>query len=76
VPRLTSKEDYDATLQYVWSVPGVTVAIIGLRNVEELRPALAAARAWRPFTKVELARVTQRGKQLAAEWGEVRGPAV
>lgn len=76
VPRLTSPEDYEATLRYVWGVPEVSVAIIGLRSVEELRPALAAARAWRPFTKAELARVTQRGKQLAAEWGEVRGPAV
>lgn len=75
-PRLASPEDYEMTLRYVWGIPDVSVAVIGLRNVEELRPALQAARQWRPFSKIELAGVLARGKQLAAGWGEVRGPAV
>ncbi len=75
-PRLASPEDYQATLRYVWGVRDVSVAIIGIRNVEELQPALKAAREWRPFSKIELASVLERGKKLAAEWGEVRGPAV
>lgn len=75
-PRLASPEDYQATLQYVWGIRDVSVAIIGVRNVEELRPALKAAREFRPFSKTELASVLERGKKLAAEWGEVRGPAV
>jgi predicted aldo/keto reductase-like oxidoreductase len=73
VPLLSSKQDYEATLRYVWSVPGVSVAIIGMRNVDELRQALAAARSHRPFSKTELAAVTERGKALAAEWGPLRG---
>ncbi len=73
--RLTSPEDYQATLRYVWGVAGVSVAIIGLRTPEELRPALAAARAFKPLDRAEMAAVTERGKRLAAEWGPVRGPA-
>lgn len=73
VPRLSSREDYEATLRYVWSVPGVSVAIIGMRNLDELRQAMAAARNYRPFSPAELAAVTERGKTLAAEWGPLRG---
>jgi aryl-alcohol dehydrogenase-like predicted oxidoreductase len=75
-PRLASTEDYQTTLRYVWGVPGVSVAIVGMRSQEELRQALSAARAFRPFAKTELAAVTQRGQQLAVEWGLLRGPAV
>ncbi len=72
--RLTSPEDYRMTLRYVWSVPGVSVAIIGIRSVEELRQALDAARAYKPFDTSESAEVTERGKMLAREWGPLRGP--
>ena len=72
--RLISPEDYQATLRYVWGVPGVSVAIIGIRTVEELRQGLAAARAFQPFTESEMKDVTGRGKLLAAQWGPLRGP--
>jgi len=73
-PRLAAPEDYQATLRYVWGVPGVSVAIIGMRSQAELRQALDAARAYRPFTGEETARLEQRGKLLAAQWGPLRGP--
>jgi uncharacterized protein len=72
--RLVSPEDYQTTLRYVWSVSGVSVAIIGLRTPEELRQALAAARSFKPFDQAEMASVTGRGKLLAAQWGPLRGP--
>jgi len=72
--RLTSPEDYSATLRYTWGVPGVSVAIIGLRTPEQLRQALAAARVFKPLDRAEMAAVTDRGKKLAAEWGPLRGP--
>jgi len=72
--RLISPEDYRTTLRYVWGVPGVSVAIVGMRTVDELRQALAAARAWRPFDQREMTSVTERGKALAAQWGPLRGP--
>ncbi|MEK7408075.1 MAG: aldo/keto reductase [Acidobacteriota bacterium] len=72
--RLTAPEDYATTLRYAWGVPGLAVAIIGIRTVEELRQALAATRAYQPFTPAEMTKVTERGKLLAAQWGLVRGP--
>ncbi len=72
--RLMTPEDYRTTLRYVWGVSGVSVAIIGLRTPEELRQALAAARAYQPFSRQEMSEVTARGKQLAAVWGPLRGP--
>ncbi|MBI1897287.1 MAG: aldo/keto reductase [Acidobacteria bacterium] len=72
--RLISPEDYQATLRYAWSVPGVAVAIVGVRTPEELRQGLAAARAFQPLEPRELSSVLDRGKTLAAQWGPVRGP--
>jgi hypothetical protein len=72
--RLVSPEDYSTTLRYTWGVPGVAVAIMGLRTPEQLRQALAAARAYRPFSREEMSAVTERGKQFAAQWGPLRGP--
>lgn len=73
-PRLSSSQDYEATLRYVWSVPEVAVAIIGMRNLDEVRQAVTAARAYKPFSTTELASLAVRGKALASEWGELRGP--
>lgn len=72
-PRLSRPEDYQATLRYVWSLPEVSVAIVGMRNPAELRQGLAAARAFRPFSKEEYASLAERGKALAAQWGPLRG---
>jgi len=73
-PRLASPEDYRDTLRYVWSVPHVAVAVIGMRNNQELRQALAAAREFRPLDAEEMARIMARGKAKAADWGALRGP--
>ena len=75
-PRLATAEDYQATLRYVWGVAGVSVAIVGMRNNDELWQGLAAARAYQPLTPAEMAKLTERGKALAAEWGLLRGRAV
>jgi hypothetical protein len=72
--RLISAQDYEDTLRYVWGVQGLCVAIIGLRTPEELRKALAAARAYQPLTPEEMKGVTERGKRMAAQWGPLRGP--
>jgi len=72
--RLASAEDYEATLRYVWGVPGVAVAIIGMRSREELNQALSAARQYRPFSNGELAKVSERGREMARDWGTLRGP--
>ena len=72
-PRLFTPEDYTRTLRYVWGLPQVSVAIVGMRSVEEMRTALATARAYKPFTPAELSQVLLKGKELAAAWGPLRG---
>ena len=72
--RLVSPQQYQDTLRYVWGIPGVSVAIIGIRTVEELRQAVAAARTFKPLSDAEMTGVTERGKLLAAQWGPLRGP--
>jgi len=74
-PRLASPEDYRDTLRYVWSLPQVAVAVIGIRNNQELRQALAAARDFQPLAAAEMARIMARGKAKATGWGLLRGPA-
>ena len=72
--RLLSEEDYRTTLRYVWGIPGLSVAIMGMRTPEELRRALAAARSYTPLASAEMAAVTGRGQELAKQWGPLRGP--
>jgi uncharacterized protein len=74
VPRLASPENYEATLRYVWGLPEVAVAIVGMRNTDELHQALDAARTYQPLTKTEMAGLVERGKQMAMDWGPLRGP--
>ena len=74
--RLMTPEDYQATLRYVWGLPQVSVAIVGIRSLEELRQGLALARKQKPLKGAELAKVMDRGKLLAKEWGELRGRVV
>ena len=72
--RLISPEDYSAALRYAWSVPGVAVAIVGVRTTEELRQALAAARSFEALPPAELSLLLERSKPMAAQWGPLRGP--
>ena len=72
--RLMSPEDYQATLRYAWSTPGLAVAIVGVRTPDELAQALKAATSFKPYLPAELTSLLERGKPMAAQWGPVRGP--
>ncbi|MCX6622734.1 MAG: aldo/keto reductase, partial [Acidobacteria bacterium] len=72
--RLTTPQEYADTLRYTWGVQGVCVAIIGIRTQDQLKQALVSARSYRQLTPEEMKGVTERGKQLAANWGPLRGP--
>jgi predicted aldo/keto reductase-like oxidoreductase len=61
-------------LRYAWSTPGLSVAIVGMRNLEELRMGLKAAREFQPLAPAEISSLTTRGKMLATQWGPLRGP--
>jgi predicted aldo/keto reductase-like oxidoreductase len=72
--RLATSGDYEATLRYVWGLEGVAVAVIGMRSIKELHQAFTTARNFEPMTDGELAKLAVRGREMAKEWGEIRGP--
>jgi aryl-alcohol dehydrogenase-like predicted oxidoreductase len=72
--RITSPDEYVDNLRYVLGIAGVSVAIIGIRNLEELRQAVATARDYRELTPEEMTRITERGQRVARQWGPLRGP--
>ena len=48
--------------------------IIGMKNVPELKKAVATVRAYRKFDEREEMELTKLGKELARQWGDHRGP--
>lgn len=71
---LSAPQYYDQAVRYALGIPGLSVAIMGVKNVAELRQAAAAFRAYQPLTQPEISQLDATGKQLASEWGELRGP--
>jgi uncharacterized protein len=74
--KFESPEDFRNALRYVWSLPGISTAIVGFRTPAELRQGLAVARDFKPLSKEEMQRLLERGKTLAAQWGPLRGPVI
>ena len=72
--RLASAADYVPAMRYVWSLPEVAVAAVGFRTVEEMRQGIAAARAFKPLSPAEFKELSERGKVVAAQWGQTKGP--
>lgn len=71
--RLSSSADYVPAMRYVWSLPEVAVAAVGFRTVEEMRQGLAAVRTFKPLSPAEFKELSERGKVVAAQWGETKG---
>ncbi len=65
---------YDDAVRYALGIPGLSVAIMGMKNVAEVRQAAAAVRAYKPFSEQEISELTRKGKEMAKDWGELRGP--
>ena len=60
-------DDYDRAFRYALTVPGVACAVIGVRNVDEVRRAVRAAKAFRPLTDAEMKQTIELGKQMVRE---------
>jgi len=69
-------DDYEPALHYALGLPDVATAIVGCKSVEEVRQATDAASRFSPLHEAELARLLERGKVLAAQWGTHFGPVV
>jgi uncharacterized protein len=63
-----------AGLRYSLGLPGVSGAVLGLYNEEELRQALAWVRSYTPLTAEDLATLETPTRDLASAWGEPYGP--
>ncbi|MBV9852197.1 MAG: aldo/keto reductase [Armatimonadetes bacterium] len=67
--------DYHArAIRYSLGLPGVCVAVIGFGTVDEVRQAVAVARAYHPLSAAERAELLAEGKRLAQSRGLYYGP--
>jgi len=74
VPCFMPRERITDAIRYALSLPGVATAVIGFNYVEQVRQAVAVAKAYRPLTAAERRELDSAGKTLAAAWGEHLGP--
>lgn len=74
--KLSGKEHYEKAVRYALGIPGLSVAIMGVKNVAELDQAVATVKAYEPFDRSEQMQLTELGAGMAKDWGELRGPVV
>ena len=63
-------------MRYALGIPGLSVAIMGMRSVAEMNKAFETVQAYKELKSKERMELSELGKKLAADWGEHRGPAV
>ena len=66
--------DHRAALRYALSLPGVSVAVVGVYREEELVENVAWARSVEPLGADEWNGLLDRGKRAAPSWGPRYGP--
>ena len=57
-------------LRYCLGLDGVSLAVAGVYNREELRQNVAWAKSYQPMTPAEIQEIEALGKQMAGTWGE------
>ncbi len=73
---LSDEPHYERAVRYALGIPHLSVAIMGIESVSELRKAVATVRAYEPLRGLELTKTMDEGKKRAAVLGEHRGPLV
>jgi len=74
VPCYVPRERVSDAIRYALGLPGVATAVIGFNYVEQVRQAVAVAKAYRPLTGAERRELDSAGKELAIAWGQHLGP--
>ena len=72
--KLSAPEHYETAVRYALSIPGLSVAIMGMRRLSDLQTALKTVRGYRPFGAGEVTAIHGKGQQMAKVWGPLRGP--
>ena len=62
-----------AALRYALGLPQVSVVVVGIKSVAELKQNLEWVKAYKPLSKDELDELAGPTKELAKSWGEVYG---
>ena len=73
---LSDEPHYGRAVRYALGIPGLSVAIMGMKSVAELDKAVAAVQAYEPLAGAERSEAMEDGKRRASELGEHRGPVV
>lgn len=73
---LSDEPHYGRSVRYALGIPGLSVAIMGMKSLAELEKAVATVNAFKPLEGTELSEAMAEGKRRAAELGEHRGPVV
>lgn len=71
--RLRGEEAHLA-FRYAQSLPGVSTAVVGIYDRDELETNLQWTRQFQPLSDEEFNTLSARGTALAQQWGEVYGP--
>lgn len=62
-----------AGLRYALALPQVSVVVVGMHKIDELKQNLDWVRAFQPLSPEELKALDEPTKALAARWGQVYG---
>ncbi len=74
-PRCMMPSQYhDLAFRYALGLPGLSLAIVGMKDRDELRQNLERARRYKPLSEDESRSLEAAGRSIAAEWGPHFGP--
>lgn len=70
-----NKDRHEMALRYVYSLPGLATAVIGMKNMKELTENVETVNNIQPLTDEEMYNLSQEGLKLAQDdkWKDVHG---
>ena len=66
--------DHSKALHYALSLPGVSIAVVGMFSVEEVAENVGYARSFEPMDAPSLDAIEEEGRELAEKWKDHFGP--
>ncbi|MEZ5356074.1 MAG: aldo/keto reductase [Bryobacteraceae bacterium] len=72
--KLSAPEHYTNAVRYALGIPGLSVAIMGMKSPAEVELAVRTVKSYQPLAPAEVSRLESQGKEMARAWGPLRGP--